>query len=65
MKKYEVIVEDANAAELTALLQKLPYVKYVRERETPVDPYTLASEKSLGEDWLLEDDDELQKMYGK
>ncbi|MBL7730835.1 MAG: hypothetical protein JNM88_06625 [Chitinophagaceae bacterium] len=65
MKKYEVIVEDANAAELTALLQKLPYVKDVRESDTPIDPYTLAAEKSLAEDWLMEDDDELQKMYGK
>lgn len=65
MKKYEVIVDDANAAELTALLQKLPYVKNVKESDSPVNPYTLASEKSLAEDWLLEDDDELQKMYGK
>ena len=48
MKKYEVIVEDAKAAELTAFLEKLPYVTYVRESDSPVDPYTLASEKSLG-----------------
>jgi hypothetical protein len=65
MKKYEVIVEDAKAAELTSLLEKLPYVTYVRESDSLVDPYTLASEKSLGEEWLLKEDDELQKLYGK
>ena len=65
MKKYEVIVEDAKATELTELLKKLPYVKQVKESENPVEPYTLASEQSLGEDWLLEEDDELQKLYGK
>jgi hypothetical protein len=65
MKKYEVIVEDAKAAELTELLKKLPYVKHVRESDNAIDLYTLASETSLGEDWLLEEDDELQKLYGK
>ena len=65
MKKYEVIVEDSKAAELTALLEKLPYVKQVKESKNSIDDYTLASEQSLGEDWLLEDDDELQKLYGK
>lgn len=64
MKKYEVIVEDAKAAELTELLKKLPYVKYVKESDT-IDSYTLASENSLKEDWLAEEDDELQKLYGK
>ena len=64
MKKYEVIVEDANAAELTELLKKLPYVKYVKESDT-IDSYTHASENSLKEDWLAEEDDELQKLYGK
>jgi len=64
MKKYEVIVDDAKAAELTELLKKLPYVKMVRESNT-VDSYTLASEESLREDWMVEDDDELQKLYGK
>ena len=64
MKKYEVIVEDAKAAELTELLKKLPYVKYVRESDS-IDSYTLASEDSLKEDWLVEEDDELQKLYGK
>ncbi len=64
MKKYEVIVEDAKAAELTELLKKLPYVKYVKESDT-IDSYTLASENSLQEDWLAEEDDELQKLYGK
>lgn len=65
MKKYEVIVEDAKAVELTSLLEKLPYVTYVRESNSPVNPYTLASEKSLGEEWLLKDDDKLQKLYSK
>ncbi len=65
MKKYEVIVEDANAAELTGLLKKLPYVKQVKESDSPIDEYSLASEQSLREDWLLEEDDELQKLYGK
>ncbi len=65
MKKYEVLVEDAKAAELTELLKKLPYVKQVRESDNPVESYTLASEKSLSEDWLAEEDDELQKLYGK
>ena len=64
MKKYEVIVEDAKAAELADLLNKLPYVKYVKESDT-IDSYTLASENSLKEDWLAEEDDELQKLYGK
>jgi len=63
MKKYEVIVEDAKAAELAELLKKLPYVKYVKESDT-IDTYTLASEDSLKEDWLVEEDDELQKLYG-
>ncbi len=65
MKKYEVIVEDAKAAELTALLEKLPYVKQIRESDNAIDTFTLASEKSLSEDWLAEEDDELQKLYGK
>jgi|GEM_PF-6690883 hypothetical protein len=49
MKKYEVIVDDAKAAELTELLKKLPYVKFIRESDT-IDLYTLASEESLKED---------------
>lgn len=65
MKKYEVIVEDAKAEELTSLLRNLPYVKQVKESDNSIDTYTLASEQSLAEDWLLEDDDELRKMYGK
>jgi hypothetical protein len=64
MKKYEVIVEDAKAAELAELLRKLPYVKHVKESDT-IDSYSLASENSLKEDWLAEEDDELQKLYGK
>ena len=64
MKKYEVIVEDAKAAELTEMLKKLPYVKQVRESDT-IDSFTLASEESLKEDWLVEEDDELKKLYGK
>lgn len=65
MKKYEVFVEDEKAEELTSLLRKLPYVKEVKESEQWIDKYTLASEKSLSEDWLLNEDDELQKLYGK
>jgi hypothetical protein len=65
MKKYEIIVEDSKAEELTALLQKLPYVKQVKESKNNTDEYTLASEQSLSEDWLLEEDDELQKLYSK
>jgi hypothetical protein len=65
MKKYEVIVDDANAEELTALLKKLPYVKQVKESDNAIDTYSLASEQSLGKDWLLQEDDELQKLYGK
>jgi hypothetical protein len=65
MKKYEIIVEDEKVAELTALLQNLPYVKDVRESDSQVDFYTLASERSLSEEWMVEEDDELQKMYGK
>jgi len=65
MKKYEVIVEDDKSKELVSLLEKLPYVKEIHESESSVDIYTLASERSLSEDWLLEDDDELQKLYGK
>ena len=64
MKKLEVIVEDSKVTELTSLLEKLPYVKEVKE-SSELDPYSQASEKSLGEDWLLNDDDELQKLYGK
>ena len=65
MKKYEVIVDDEKAGELADLLKKLPYVREIRESETQVDPFAIASERSLAEDWLLEEDDELQKMYGK
>lgn len=62
MKKYEVIVEDEKATELTELLKKLPYVKQVSESDT-IDSYALASEESLWEDWMVEEDDELQKLY--
>ncbi|MBY0478902.1 MAG: hypothetical protein K2Q24_14730 [Chitinophagaceae bacterium] len=65
MKKYEVFVDDEKAEELTSLLKKLPYVKEVKESEQLTDLYTLASEKSLSEDWLLNEDDALQKLYGK
>ncbi|MGN6401849.1 MAG: hypothetical protein ACTHMD_15435 [Flavisolibacter sp.] len=65
MKKYEVIVEDSKAMELTELLEKLPYVKQVKESAPAIDIYALASEQSLGEDWNLKEDDEFQKLYGK
>ena len=64
MKKYEVVVEDENAALLTDLLNSLPYVKEVKQKGT-IDAYTLASENALSEDWLAKDDDELQRMYKK
>ena len=64
MKKYEVIVEDENGELFTNLLQSLPYVKDVKQTST-VDTFTLASEKALPEDWLTEEDDELQRMYSK
>jgi hypothetical protein len=62
MKKYEVIVEDENSERLSALLQSLPYVKEVKESSL-VNIYSVASEESLSEDWLSEDDDELQRLY--
>lgn len=64
MKKYEVFVEDENAELLTNLLKSLPYIKQVKLTES-INSYTLASEEALSEDWLAEDDDELQKMYKK
>ncbi|MER3499200.1 MAG: hypothetical protein C4308_11500 [Chitinophagaceae bacterium] len=65
MKKLQIIVEESKIKELTDLFEKLPYVKQVKESNEVINSYTLASKKSLGEDWLLEDDDELQKLYGK
>ncbi len=65
MKKYELIVEDSKVEEFDELLKNLSYVKEVRENNNIIDLYTLASEKSLSEDWLVEEDDELQKMYGR
>jgi hypothetical protein len=62
MKKYEVTVDDENAVLLMDLLHSLPYVKQVNQTET-INEYTLASEESLSEDWLAEEDDELQRMY--
>lgn len=64
MKKYEVIVEDESAELLTELLRSLPYIKEVKQKDA-IDPYTLAFESALSEDWLAEDDDELQRMYKK
>jgi hypothetical protein len=63
MKKYEVFIDDDSAEKLTSLLKQLPYVKDVKESDTAIDPYTLASEASLGEDWLLNEDDEFEKLY--
>jgi hypothetical protein len=62
MKKYEIVVDDENAALLTELLKSLAYVKEVRQKDS-IDAYTLASENALSEDWLAEDDDELQRLY--
>ena len=64
MKKYEVIVEDSSAEKLSELLNSLPYVKDVKQAGS-VSSYTLASEEALSEDWLAEEDDELQKLYKK
>lgn len=64
MKKYEVVVEDESAELLTELLKSLPYIKEVKRKDT-ADAYTLASESALSEDWLADDDDELQRMYKK
>ena len=64
MKKFEVVIEDNGVQQLTELLKSLPYVKEVRLSGI-VDVYTLASEQSLSEDWLAEEDDELQRLYNK
>lgn len=65
MKKYEVTIEEGKSQELVSLLKTLPYVKEIHESELGIDVYSLASQQSLSEDWLVEDDDELQKLYGK
>ena len=65
MKKFEVIVDDTNGEELASLLRTLPYVKQIKESKATIDPYSLASESSLAEDWLSEEDDEFQKLYHK
>lgn len=64
MKKYEVIVDDESAELLTELLNSLHYVKQVKQTET-INAYTLTSEEALSEDWLAEEDDELQRMYNR
>jgi hypothetical protein len=64
MKKYEVIVEDEDAEQLTNMLESLPFVKQVKQTDVK-DAYTLASEQALSEDWLTAEDDELQKLYNK
>lgn len=65
MKKYEVLVEDENAQELTKLLETLPYVKEIKESVKQVDAYTLVSENALGKEWNVEGEDEFQKLYNK
>ncbi len=65
MKKFEVIVDDTKGEELTSVLWNLPYVKDVKENQTIVDPYSIVSEASLAEDWLSEEEDELQNLYNK
>ena len=57
-------MENTKATELTELPEKLPYVKQGRESGL-IDSYTLASEDALKEDWLEEEDNELQRLYGK
>jgi hypothetical protein len=54
--------------ELRSLLhycKKLPYIRQVKESDNFVDTYSLASERSLAEDWLLKEEDELPKLYRK
>jgi uncharacterized protein YlbG (UPF0298 family) len=65
MKRYEILVDESKAEELTHLLERLPYVKKVKECAEEQDVYSIASEESLAEDWNSEEDDELQKLYGK
>ncbi len=57
-------MDDESAELLTSLLQSLPYVKEVKQTNT-INAYTLASEQGLAVDWLVEEDDELQRMYNK
>lgn len=64
MRKHEILVENEKSAESISVLKDLPYIKKIRETEN-IDIYTLASEKSLSEDWLIEEADELQKLYEK
>lgn len=64
MRKHEILVENEKSAESISVLKDLPYIKEIRETEN-IDIYTLASEKSLSEDWLIEEADELQKLYEK
>ena len=54
MKKFEVLVEDEKAEELTSLLKTLSFVKHIKESQEPINPFTLASEKSFNENWLLQ-----------
>ncbi|MGN6617935.1 MAG: hypothetical protein ACTHJ5_12240 [Ilyomonas sp.] len=64
MKKYEVIVEDEGAQQLTEILQSLSFVKQIKQSEMK-DAYSLISEEALAEEWMSEEDDELQRMYNK
>jgi hypothetical protein len=64
MKKYQVVVDNESAEVLIELLHSLPYVKEVKSADVS-DAYAIASQEALSEDWLSEDDDELQRMYSK
>jgi hypothetical protein len=64
MKKYQVVVDNESAEVLFELLHSLPCVKEVKSADVS-DAYTIASQEALSEDWLSEDDDELQRMYSK
>ena len=64
MKKYEILVEDNKAEELTALLEKLSFIIEWKESKWLLDSVTLASEATLADDWLSEKDDELQRLHG-
>lgn len=65
MKKYEVVVKEGKVEKGLAPLHKLPFVRHVKETTYRTNPYSLASKQSLAEDWLPEDNDEVQKMDGK
>lgn len=57
-------MEEDQAKKLEELLHSLPFVKQVKETSI-TDPYSLASEGSLSEDWMVKEEDKLQILYNK